>query len=182
MFLWGIAAAASAGAQNYRGLLVARIFIGIFEATIGPSLMLISSQYYTRSEQAPRFTTWYTGLGVAQILGGIISFGFQHVHHAALQSWRIMFLVLGLVTAVVGGLTFFFLPDTPMKATWLSEKEKVALLRHVSENQTGVWGKTVNMSHISEAFMDPQLWLLALTTILVRLVFQTSVSMTSDLD
>ncbi|KAJ5875862.1 uncharacterized protein N7529_001446 [Penicillium soppii] len=167
VFLWGIAAAASAGAQNYRSLLTARIFLGIFEATVGPSLMLISSQYYTRSEQAPRFTIWYMGLGVAQILGGLISFGFQHVHHASIEGWRIMFLVLGLITSVVGGLTFFFIPDTPMKATWLSEHEKVALLQHVSENQTGVWSTTLNLSQILEAVLDPQLWLLTLTTILI---------------
>ncbi|CAG8274428.1 unnamed protein product [Penicillium olsonii] len=168
VFLWGVAAAASAGAQNYRGLLVARIFLGIFEATVGPSLMLLSSQYYTRSEQAPRFTVWYMGLGVAQILGGLISFGFQHVHHASLDGWRIMFIVLGLVTAVVGSLTFFFIPDTPMKASWLTEHEKVALLQHVSENQTGVWSTTMNLSQILEAVLDPQLWLLTVTTILTN--------------
>jgi MFS family permease len=99
--LWGVAAAASAGAKNYATLLTARVFLGIFEATIGPSLMLISSQYYTKSEQAPRFTLWYNGLGVAQIIGGLVSFGFQHVHHGAtLAGWRIMFLVIGLVTVL----------------------------------------------------------------------------------
>ncbi|KAI2732353.1 hypothetical protein CBS147332_1492 [Penicillium roqueforti] len=167
VFLWGVAAAASSGARGYRSLLAARIFLGIFEATVGPSLMLISSQYYTRSEQAPRFTVWYMGLGVAQIIGGIISFGFQHVHHALLDSWRIMFLVLGLVTTVVGGLTFFFIPDTPMKATWLSDNEKVALLQHVSENQTGVWSTNLNLKQIREAVLDIQLWLLTVTTILI---------------
>jgi MFS family permease len=133
--------------------------------------MLISSQYYTRSEQAPRFTVWYMGLGVAQILGGLISFGFQHVHHASMEGWRIMFLVLGLVTSVVGALTFFFIPDTPMKASWLSDSEKVALLEHVSENQTGVWSTKLNLSQILEALCDVQLWLLTVTTILVRLTF-----------
>ena len=167
VFLWGVAAAASAGAHDYRSLLVARVFLGIFEATVGPSLMLLSSQYYTRSEQAPRFTFWYMGLGVAQILGGIISFGFQQVHHESLEGWRIMFLVLGLVTALVGTLTFFFIPDTPIKASWLSDIEKVALLQHVSENQTGVWSTSVNLKQIWEAFFDVQLWLLTITTILI---------------
>jgi MFS family permease len=174
VLLWGVAAAASAGAQGYRSLLAARIFLGIFEATVGPSLMLISSQYYTRSEQAPRFTIWYMGLGVAQIIGGVISFGFQQVHHASLEGWRIMFLVLGLVTVLVGGLTFFFLPDTPMKAPWLSEDEKVALLQHVSENKTGVWGTTLNLKQIWEAVGDIQLWLLTVITILVGLTFHIS--------
>ncbi|OJJ96084.1 hypothetical protein ASPACDRAFT_1907172 [Aspergillus aculeatus ATCC 16872] len=165
--LWGVAAAASAAATNYPTLLTARVFLGIFEATIGPSLMLISSQYYTKSEQAPRFTFWYNGLGVAQIIGGLISFGFQHVEHAAMAGWRIMFLVIGLVTVVIGVLTFLLIPDTPMEATWLSDDEKVALLQHVSVNQTGVWSRKFNFKQIWEAVLDVQLWLLTLITILI---------------
>lgn len=68
--LWGVATACGAAAHNYRTLLVSRIFLGIFEATIGPSLLLISSQWYTKSEQAPRFSLWYCGLGIGQIVGG----------------------------------------------------------------------------------------------------------------
>ncbi|KAE8354270.1 major facilitator superfamily domain-containing protein [Aspergillus coremiiformis] len=162
--LWGVAAAASAGARDYRGLLVARIFLGIFEATIGPSLMLLSSQCYTRSEQALRFTFWYAGLGVAQIVGGVISFAFQQVHHS-FAGWRIMFLVLGCITIAVGLLTMGWMPDTPMKARWLSESEKVALLRHVSVNQTGVWRRAVDVKQIWEAVWDVQLWGLTVATI-----------------
>lgn len=146
---------------------MARVFLGIFEATVGPSLMLLSSQYYTKSEQAPRFTFWYMGLGVAQILGGIISFGFQQVHHESLEGWRIMFLVLGLVTTIVGTLTFFFIPDSPIKASWMSDGEKAALLQHVGTNQTGVWSSTLNVKQIWEALLDVQLWLLTLITILI---------------
>ncbi|KAJ5715662.1 uncharacterized protein N7483_012843 [Penicillium malachiteum] len=146
VFLWGVAAAASAGSQNYGGL-----------------------QFYTRSEQAPRFMFWYTGLGVAQILGGIISYGFQHVQNTSIDGWRIMFLVMGLVTMLVGVLSFFFIPDTPIKASWLSDSEKVALLQHVGENKTGVWSSKVNMKQIWEALMDIQLWLLTLTTILISI-------------
>lgn len=41
--LWGIATACTAAARNYHLLLVSRIFPGIFEAAMAPSLMLIRS-------------------------------------------------------------------------------------------------------------------------------------------
>ncbi|KAH2186244.1 hypothetical protein KXW61_008451 [Aspergillus fumigatus] len=167
VFLWGVAAAAGAGTRDYPTLLVARIFLGIFEATVGPSLMLLSSQYYTKSEAAPRFTLWYVGLGVAQILGGLISFGFQHVKNPSFQGWRVMFLVLGLITSITGALTFSFLPDTPMKAKWLTDREKVALLNHVSVNQTGVWSSDFNIKQIWEAVCDIQLWFITIITMLI---------------
>lgn len=153
---WGVATASGAAAKDYQTLLVSRVFLGIFEATIGPSLMLISSQWYTKSEQAPRFSFWYLGLGLGQIIGGAVSYGFQHIAPGAgLAGWRIMFVVLGCLTVVFGLCTFFFLPDTPMKARWLSNAEKVALLKHVSVNQTGIDNKKFRAKEIVEALLDP---------------------------
>jgi len=59
-----------------------------------------------------------------------------------------MFVVLGLVTIVIGCVTVAFLPDTPMKARFLSEAEKVALLKHVAINQTGISNKSYKLSQI----------------------------------
>ena len=173
--LWGIATACGAAAHNYQTLLVSRIFLGIFEATIGPSLMLISSQWYTKSEQAPRFSFWYLGLGVGQILGGSVSYGFQHISTgASLAGWRTMFVTLGAITVVTGICTFLFLPDTPMKARWLSTSEKVALLKHVSVNQTGIQSDKFRFKEIIEALVDPQMYLMVVSVILVsREMIQT---------
>lgn len=167
VFLWGIVTAATAGVNNYPTLLVARIFLGIFEAPIGPSLMLISSQWYTKSEQAPRFSFWYLGLGVGQIIGGIVSFGFQHVTSTTFPGWRIMFVVIGLVTMAVGAASGLFVPDTPMQAKFLTEDEKVSLLKHVSVNKTGVRNTKFRAPQVVESLLDPQVWLLTLNVILV---------------
>ena len=173
VIIWGVAVAATSGVKGYTTLVVARVFLGLFEATIGPSLMIISSQYYTKKEQAPRFSFWYLGLGVAQIIGGLISYGFQHVHHASISGWRIMFIVLGIVTSIVGASVFFMIPDTPMKAPFLTEVEKVALLRHISDNKTGVWNNKFNYKQIFEAIFDVQVWLLTLMVVLVRTSFSS---------
>ena len=174
--LWGIATACTAAAHNYHTLLAARIFLGIFEAAIAPSLMLISSMFYTKSEQAPRFSFWYCGLGLGQIIGGIVSYAFQKVHNPNFHGWKVMFIVLGLVTVIIGLVTFFFLPDTPMKARFLSEREKVALLKHVSVNQTGISNTHFKFSHLVEVLLDVQLWLMTILTILVSPVLFLSYS------
>ena len=167
VILWGISTACTAAATNYHSLLAARIFLGIFEAAIAPSLMLFSSQWYTKSEQAPRFSVWYCGLGVGQIAGGVVSYAFQQVKRERFEGWRIMFVVLGIVTVVVGVVIWLVLPDNPMKARWLSEAEKRALLRHVAVNRTGIENRKFKLSQVLEVLMDVQLWLLAFTTILV---------------
>ncbi|KAI9805759.1 MAG: hypothetical protein M1833_005252 [Piccolia ochrophora] len=164
--LWGLMTAFTGAVKDYGGLLAVRILLGVFEATIGPSLMLISSQWYTKSEQAPRFSCWYLGLGLGQISGGILSFGFQHVENASIEGWRVMFIVLGIVTVIIGICTFLLLPDTPMQARWLSEEQKVSLLRHVSVNQVGIINRRFRMGQVVEALLDPQVYLLTLCVIL----------------
>lgn len=129
--------------------------------------MLISSQWYTKSEQAPRFSIWYCGLGTGQILGGIISYGFQHVQYANFAGWKMMFIVTGLITSLIGIITFFVLPDTPMKAKFLTDIEKTALLNHVAVNQTGIENRHFKWSQLIEVFLDIQVWLMFLLTVLV---------------
>ncbi|KAH8896702.1 MFS general substrate transporter [Thozetella sp. PMI_491] len=167
VLLWGVATASGGAAKNYPTLLASRIFIGVFEATIGPSLLLISSRWYTKSEQAPRFSFWYLGLGIGQIVGGAVSYGFQGVIGASLSGWRIMFITLGCITILIGLATILLLPDTPMKAGWLSDDEKVSLLKHISVNQTGVENRVFRPKQILEALMDPQIYLMILSTILL---------------
>ncbi len=165
--LWGIATACTAAAKDYHTLLAARIFLGIFEAAIAPSLILISSQWYTKSEAAPRFSIWYAGLGLGQIIGGVLSYAFQQVKHPNFSGWRIMFIVFGLVTVCFGFIAIFLLPDTPMKAHFLTEAEKVVLLQHVAVNQTGILNKKFRPRQILDVALDAQMWLLTLLTILV---------------
>lgn len=167
--LWGISTACTAAAHNYSSLVTARVFLGIFEAAIAPSLMLISSQWYTKSEQAPRFSLWYCGLGVGQIVGGIASYGFQQIVNPQFPAWRIMFIVLGVVTVAVGVATILIVPDSPVQAGFLSDAEKTRLLLHVAPNQTGIENRQFKSSQIVAAVRDIQLWLLTLITILISI-------------
>ncbi|KFZ07570.1 hypothetical protein V501_06325 [Pseudogymnoascus sp. VKM F-4519 (FW-2642)] len=132
-----------------------------------PTITLFSPHYYTKSEQAPRFAIWYSGLGFGQIIGGLISFAFQHVTNKHFKSWQAMFVFVGIATSLVGMATFFILPDSPMKAKWLSEPEKAALLKYVSINQTGIQNKNFKMRQALEVLADPQLWLLTICTICI---------------
>ncbi|KAI9708034.1 MAG: hypothetical protein M1820_004238 [Bogoriella megaspora] len=162
--IWAIATSCTAAVQNYHGLLATRIVSGAIESTVPPALMLLTAQWYTKSEQASRYNLWFLGTGFGQTLGGLFSWAFQHVSpHAPLSGWRIMFLTLGIATFVFAVVTFLFLPDTPMQARFLSNEEKVALLEHVKQNQTGVEGKKFIPGQLLEAVLDIQIWIFFFT-------------------
>ncbi|KAK9466989.1 major facilitator superfamily domain-containing protein [Lipomyces arxii] len=165
--LWGAVVACHAACHTYAPLMVVRTLLGILEACVAPSLVLITGMWWTKPEQSRRTGLWYLQIGVAQIVGAAISYGFQHVHSTRLANWQILFLFMGCLTAVVGVLTAIFLPDNPMSAPFLTREEKVLAIEHVRQNQTGVENKQFKWSHVRELlFKDEQTWPLFLITVL----------------
>lgn len=78
-----------------------------------------------------------------------------------------MFVVLGGVTVLLGVVTFFWLPDDPATAKFLSEPERAAIMQHVSPSATETPNIKLDYKQLWVAAKDPQLPLLALMTILV---------------
>ncbi|KAF2653340.1 putative MFS transporter [Lophiostoma macrostomum CBS 122681] len=162
VILWGIATTCTTAAKDFSTLLAARILLGIFEATTLPSANTILAQWYTKSEAAPRYAYWFLGNGFSQVLGGLISFGFQYMKGGVLSGWRTMFLVFGLLTVGVGAIAAWYLPDTPMQARFLTDMEKISLLNHIAVNKIGVRNQKLCPVEIREALADPQVWIFCL--------------------
>jgi MFS family permease len=165
VILWGLMVACNSAAHNWGGLISLRVLLGCFEAAVAPALMLITTMWYKKPEQAPRMGLWYAGTGIGKMVGALTSFGFQHYMGTGFKSWQIMFLVWGLVTVTVGILCFFFLPDNPMTSR-LTDKEKRWAIERLRSNMTGVENKHFKKHQVIECFTDPQTWLLILIVLL----------------
>lgn len=131
---------------------------------------MYTSMWYTRAESTPRYGFWYCGLGVGQIIGGLISFAAQHAPtNVSFGGWRIMFVVIGAVNILVSLLVLFVLPETPAKANFLNEAEKQRIVQRLRQDQAGVGAKVFRWRSVLEAFADLQTWLLVLLTILITI-------------
>ncbi|KAJ5932838.1 hypothetical protein N7516_007327 [Penicillium verrucosum] len=167
---WGILVICHAACKSYASLMIVRILLGVFEASVAPSLILITGMWWTKPEQSRRTGLWYSQVGVAQIVGSAISYGFQHVNSTALANWQILFLFMGCLTTAVGIATIFFLPDNPMSASFLNDEEKVAAIEHVRVNLTGVENKHFKPYQLGELlFKDKQTWPLFFITLLAMI-------------
>ncbi|KAJ6130952.1 hypothetical protein N7523_001412 [Penicillium sp. IBT 18751x] len=170
VFCWGIILCCSSATKNFAGILALRILLGLMEAVIAPSLTLYTSMWYTRAESTPRYGFWYCGLGVGQIVGGLISFAAQHAPASlSFGGWRIMFVVIGAVNMLVSLLVLFVLPETPSKAKFLTEDEKQRIFQRLHQDQAGVGEKVFRWPSVLEVFADLQTWMLVLLTILITI-------------
>ncbi|KAJ1028417.1 hypothetical protein NDA16_001584 [Ustilago loliicola] len=166
VFAWGVSCCFVAFCHNFTGILVLRIMLGCFECVCQPAFVALSAIWYRKDEQARTITLWYCCNGLQAMFGGLFGFAFYHIQGAALASWRIMFLVLGLLTVIWGGAIVYILPVSPMKARGFSEEDRIKVIERVRGNQTGVQNRKFKMEHVWEAVKDPQMWALFLINLL----------------
>lgn len=165
IFLWGVLLIAQAGATNFATLAVLRALSGAAEACSDPSFMLITSMWYTRRQQPVRIGLWYTANGFGIALGGLLGFGIGQIR-GALPSWKYEFIIIGSLCCVWGIVLAIFLPDSPVTARQLSEREKRIAVERLSENQTGVENKTFKQYQLVEALKDPKTYFFFLLAVL----------------
>jgi MFS family permease len=164
--VWAIVLMLHAATHNFYGLMVARFFLGVSEATVVPAFALLVGTFYKREEQPLRQCAFFLGDGFGGIFGGLIAYGIAHIH-GKLEVWKYLFLILGAITAFFGGVLFLTLPDSPLTAKFLTEEERAIAVRRVQMNGSK---KVIRYQRyqVIEAILDPQAWLLVLHTFCVN--------------
>ncbi|KAJ9483193.1 hypothetical protein VN97_g10219 [Penicillium thymicola] len=162
VFVWAAILMCHAACHSFTGLMIARFFLGAFEASIAPGFSLITGMWYTRRQQPLRYGLWFAGGSMATLLGGLLSYRIGHIDGSSMHAWRYLFLIFGAVTAVWGIVMLIFLPDTPAKTFWLTSGERSTTLHNImSDGQAGA-KSSYKFSQVLEAFRDPVTWCLSL--------------------
>ncbi|EXJ86629.1 hypothetical protein A1O3_03582 [Capronia epimyces CBS 606.96] len=158
--LWGAVLMTHAATRSFGGLLTARFFLGVTEAAVAPGFSLITGMFYKRREQPSRMCLWFLGNAVANVVSGLIAYGIGKIH-SPIDSWKLLFIILGAVTSAYGIFLVFVLPDSPARAWFLTTEERRIALHRTLENKTGVLDEgTFKIQQMWEALRDPQAWLL----------------------
>ncbi|CUM67435.1 uncharacterized protein PRCAT00005131001 [Priceomyces carsonii] len=157
-FFWGAIMLAHIGSHNYAGILVCRFLLGVFEAPVTSGFVLFTSTFYTRKEQVSRTMYWGSMQGIFYIIFSFISYGLGHVTKSVLNEWRLIYLVLGLCSVVASVIWFFFVPDSPEKAKFLSVREREVALLRVAKNMTSIKEQKWNFSQVWECAFDPKVY------------------------
>jgi MFS family permease len=96
--------------------------------------------------------------GLSVCFTGPIGWGIGFL--AGEHQWRSMFWITGGMTIVWALVIGLFLPDSPVKAKFVNEREKAIVIDHLREDQTGVENKNFKIDQVWECFLDPKTWLM----------------------
>ncbi|KAJ7648779.1 MFS general substrate transporter [Mycena polygramma] len=168
-FLWGIVVMTTAACRSFAGTMVNRFVLGMLEACVTPGLGLMTPFWWRLDEQPVRHLTWYCFNGVAGIFGDFLAYGLGHATNSKVPPWALIFLVLGAVTACWGVFVFLTLPDSPVFASFLSQRQKTIAVKRVAENRTGTKNKVFKYYQLIQAFSDPKTYILFIASIAAQI-------------
>lgn len=170
VILWGAVLMTTAATRSFASLMSVRAILGVFESVINPTLMLMTSQWYKRSEQPERVGWWFMGNALGQFLGGIIGYGVGNISGGLdVGNWIWYFIIFGAFTILYGFFLLFFIPDSPMTARWLSDRDRALALARVRLNRTGIMNRKFKWYQVREAMLDPQTWMLVVIQFLTNI-------------
>ncbi|KAJ5243150.1 uncharacterized protein N7469_001477 [Penicillium citrinum] len=137
--LWAIVLGCHAATTNFATLMVVRFFLGATEASLSPGFTLITSLWYTRSEQPLRAGIWFCGNSLSLIVGNSIAVGILEIK-SKLGAWQWLFIIFD--------------------ASFLTEEERMIAVERLKGNKTGFKNTRIDRNQIMECFKDPKTLLL----------------------
>ncbi|KAF7552521.1 hypothetical protein G7Z17_g4268 [Cylindrodendrum hubeiense] len=154
---WGITLVGMTWAHNFSQLMVARFLLGAFEASVGPSFVAITQMWWRRREQTMRIGSWYCMNGFTWVLGSLITYGLASID-SHMKPYQIIFLFFGTITVGVSIIMFFWMPDSPTEARFLTDNDKLIAIERLRNNQMGVMSREWRSSHVWETMQDLKTW------------------------
>ncbi|CBX90386.1 similar to MFS transporter [Plenodomus lingam JN3] len=177
---WGLVCTFMGFMKSYAALIVCRLLLGLCEGGILGGVIIYLAFFYRRSDMLVRSGVFYCAAPLSGAFGGLLASGLANIEVGGYRRWPWIFFIEGAATVIFGGICFFFLPDTPASAGFLTDGEKDWALRRMRLDAHGSTSVDVNeekasWSWVKMALKAPQtylcsfIWFFLLIPLYVRL-------------
>jgi len=125
MISWGIVSGAFAFTQGPISFFILRFTLGLAEAGFFPGMILYFTYWFPPLHRARIVAGFMAAIPVSIGLGAPVSTAFLELNGVlGLAGWKWLFLGEAAPAMIFGLICFFYLPDRPINATWLTDDEK----------------------------------------------------------
>lgn len=126
--------------HTFAGLLVSRIFVGIFESGMFPGCMYLISGWYRRHELLARTAFFFVANDIAGTISGLAGAGLGSLDGVrGISGWRWIFFIEGAVTCLAALLAWVYVPPFPEDScTFLTESERQWVIRRLRADNRGM--------------------------------------------
>ncbi|ETI21390.1 hypothetical protein G647_07737 [Cladophialophora carrionii CBS 160.54] len=184
---WGLVASLQSLTTSFGQLLILRGFLGITEAAFGPGVPFYMTFFYKRSELAYRVGLQISAAPLATSFASSLAWVIVKLsQNGPVAPWRALFLVEGFPSIFTAVAAWYWIPDAPAKARYLSARErKVAVMRLQAEQSTtlshdsssssavATLAQRLQVKEILATVLDPKSYLTALMFLSVNVSFSS---------
>ncbi|PVH82171.1 high-affinity nicotinic acid transporter-like protein [Cadophora sp. DSE1049] len=162
-FIWSISTLGTAFVQNYAQAIVCRMLVNAAGGGLEQCFAYLFSTIYPRAEIGKRIITNNLAMCLSGAFGGLFAWAIQQMGTTAgLAAWRWLFIIEFLITVVVGGICWIFLPSAAETAWFLSPEEKEIMRLRKERDAIYRGAEKFDRRWIKIALLDPFVWLIGI--------------------
>jgi ACS family tartrate transporter-like MFS transporter len=162
MLTWGLIAMGMMFVRTPAEFYAARFLLGMSEAGFFPGVVFYLSQWFPATVRARTISRFYVALPLSSVVMGAIAgvlLGLQG--RMGLAGWQWLFVAEGLPAVILSAAFFFFLPNTPADAKWLSAEERDWLVEQLRADDASA-GESTHSEGVFHAILNPRVLQLGL--------------------
>lgn len=154
ILFWGGFATLTGFVTNTWELLAIRFILGVAEGGVYPAILTIISHWFPNEERARANAYFQMNVAIASIITGPLSGAIIQAY-----SWRMVFIIEGLISLL---LIFVWLPlisDHPHQAKWISKEEREWIEGKLAEEQATFKAQgDVKKASLKDVFVNINMW------------------------
>ena len=151
--VWGVVSLSNAFVRTPTEFYVTRFLLGAAESGFFPGVMLYLTFWFPDGARGRILGNFFLAVPLSNVLGAPVSSWLLDHSAFGLKGWQTMFLLEALPAIGLGIVAFFWLTDRPIKAAWLSPREREVLLGAITE------GSNVQVSkRLLDGLLIPYMW------------------------
>lgn len=160
MISWGIVASLTAFVQDGTQFAIARFILGIAEAGFFPGVLLYLTLWFPRQYRTQVLAVFVLSNPIANAVAAPLSGWMLELHGLwGLDGWQLVFLLQGIPAVVLAFVVWFWLPDRPQDARWLTRAEQTWISDTLAA-ETVATEKAHGRMRLREVFSNGRLWTL----------------------
>src|SRR5580692_11618247 len=170
MLTWGLLAMGMIFVKTPHEFYAMRFFLGMAEAGFFPGVVFYLSQWFPANVRARTISRFYISLPLSSVVMGALAGALLNMQGLlSLAGWQWLFIVEGFPAVILSAIFFFFLPNAPPEANWLTAGEKIWLVDQLRADNAAAGGE--HTAGVLHAILNPRVWQIGLFLLSIYIGF-----------
>ncbi|KAF2016904.1 phthalate transporter [Aaosphaeria arxii CBS 175.79] len=171
MVSWSLVASMQAFLSGRKSFFACRALLGLIEGGFIPDNILYLSYFYTGWELPVRLSWFWVSYQSTQIISAFMAYGILRLGgHNGMEGWRWLFALEGMLTGIIGIISYFYLPPSPTQTAskfrgkdgWFNEREEKIMVNRILRDDPSKGDmhnrQALSLTMIWECLTDYHMW------------------------